>query len=304
MSDSYVTSKATIKCSCGDKSARLTVYPDRTVFLTGMPMANVSDHVSLYNIAPFGKCHTTAYPPTGSATAANHGTLTPMPCVPGTVSEWRNGKSDYLVKGKPALLKSSYCRCQWGGIITIINDGQQDTGTPDMSKDVLESHNERIYLTGAAANIEEPITPQIFIENAIKYKGSSYSMNNRIGPNSFDCSGLVQVAAGLSTWTTSNKTEIEKKFDLVLFSDNKMLLKDSSEMNKFISQLQSGDVLIWDKKWGHKCYGGTGHTMIYINDGTTFEARGRNGVNYYNDLKKYWLIDENYGYPLVYRLKS
>ena len=59
--------------------------------LTEKPMANISDHVSMYNIAPFGKCHTVAYPPTGSATAANHGHLTPMPCVPGTVSEWING---------------------------------------------------------------------------------------------------------------------------------------------------------------------------------------------------------------------
>lgn len=302
--DSYVCSGATLRCPFGDRTSKLVIYPDRRVYLTGQPMANVSDRIALYNIHPFGKCRTTSYPATGAATAANHGVLTPMPCVPGTVNDWQHGKSDYIVMGHPALLKTSFCRCQWGGIITITDDGQRDTGGPDMSRDVLEFHNEKIYLTGAAANIEEPITPQEFIENAIKYKGSSYSMNNRIGPISFDCSGLVQVAAGLSTWTTSNKTEIEKKFDLVLFSDNKMLLKDSSEMNKFISQLQSGDVLVWDKKWGHKCYGGTGHTMIYINDGTTFEARGRNGVNYYNDLKRYWLIDDNYGYPLVYRLKS
>lgn len=142
MSDSYVTSQATIKCSCGDKCAKLTVYPDRTVFLTDKPMANTSDHVSMYNIAPFGKCHTVAYPPTGSATAANHGHLTPMPCVPGTISEWVNGKGDYIVKGKPALLKSSYCRCKWGGIITITDDGQVDTGNPDLDKQRIETEEE------------------------------------------------------------------------------------------------------------------------------------------------------------------
>lgn len=142
MSDSYVTSQATIKCSCGDKCAKLKVYPDRTVFLTDKPMANTSDHVSMYNIAPFGKCHTVAYPPTGSATAANHGHLTPMPCVPGTISEWVNGKGDYIVKGKPALLKSSYCRCKWGGIITITDDGQVDTGNPDLDKQRIETEEE------------------------------------------------------------------------------------------------------------------------------------------------------------------
>ena len=142
MADSYVTSKATIKCSCGDKCSQLTVYPDRTVFLTEKPMANISDHISLYNIAPFGKCHTTSYPATGSATAANHGTLTPMPCVPGTVSEWLNGKDDYLIKGKSALLKSSYCRCQWGGIITITDEGQVDTGNPNLSFENAETAEE------------------------------------------------------------------------------------------------------------------------------------------------------------------
>lgn len=139
MSDSYVTSQAMIKCSCGDKCTKLTIYPDRTVFLTEKPMANTSDHVSMYNIVPFGKCHTTAYPPTGSATAANHGTLTPMPCVPGTVTEWLNGKDDYIIKGKPALLKSSYCKCKWGGIITIIDDGQVNTGCANLSKENKET---------------------------------------------------------------------------------------------------------------------------------------------------------------------
>ena len=141
-SDSYVCSGATMRCSFGDKSARLTVYPDRTVFLTGQPMANISDHTSLYNIAPFGKCHTTRYPATGAATAAAHGRLTPMPCVPGTMTNWRNGKNDYIIKGSPALLKSSYCKCCYGGIIRIVKDGQVDTGAADLSKQSIETAEE------------------------------------------------------------------------------------------------------------------------------------------------------------------
>ncbi len=141
-SDSYVCSGATMRCSFGDKSARLMVYPDLTVFLTGQPMANISDHTSLYNIAPFGKCHTTRYPATGAATAAAHGRLTPMPCVPGTKSNWRNGKNDYIIKGNPALLKSSYCKCCYGGIIRIVKDGQVDTGTADLSKQSIETAEE------------------------------------------------------------------------------------------------------------------------------------------------------------------
>lgn len=142
MSDSYVTSKATMKCSCGDRTAKLTVYPDRTVDLTEKPMANISDHISLYNIAGFGRCHTTRFPATGAATAANHGHLTPMPCVPGTVTDWVNGKDDYIIRGNSALLKTSYCRCKWGGIIRIVDDGQVDTGTADLSKENAKSEEE------------------------------------------------------------------------------------------------------------------------------------------------------------------
>ena len=154
MSDSYVTSKATLKCSFGDKTSKLTVYPDRTVELTTKPTANISDHISLYNIVPFGKCHTTRYPATGAATAANKGKLTPMPCVPGTVTEWVNGKNDYIIKGKPALLKSSYCRCQWGGIITITDDGQIDTGSADLSKENAKSEEEMKAETEEKQKIE------------------------------------------------------------------------------------------------------------------------------------------------------
>lgn len=142
MADSYVTSGAKIKCSFGDRMSTLTVYPDRTGFLTEKPVANVSDHTSMYNIAPFGKCHTTNYPPTGSATSANHGCLTPMPCVPGTHSKWQNGKNDYIIKGDAALLKSSYCRCCYGGIITIVDDGQIDTGDADLSRKSAETEDE------------------------------------------------------------------------------------------------------------------------------------------------------------------
>lgn len=138
MASSYVCSKAKIKCSYGDKVSTLTVFPDRTVWLSNEPQANISDHLSMQNIAPFGKCHTTAYPATGSATSANHGCLTPMPCIPGTINNWLHGKEDCIIKGNPALLNTSYCKCQWGGIITIVSDGQKDTGVPDIHKEVKE----------------------------------------------------------------------------------------------------------------------------------------------------------------------
>lgn len=134
MADSYVCSGATMKCSMGTSQAKLTVLPSRTVFLTGQPMANISDHLSMVNLAPFGRCRSMGFPATASATAANHGSLTPMPCMHNTPFPWMGGKNDYIVKGDPALLKSSTCQCMWGGTISIVNDGQIDTGPADISR--------------------------------------------------------------------------------------------------------------------------------------------------------------------------
>lgn len=150
MSDSYVCSKAKMKCSYGDKISTLTIFPSRTVWLTGAPQANISDYVSMSNIAPFGKCHTVAYPPTGSATSANHGRLTPMPCVPGTHFPWMGGQTDLLLQGEPALLKSSRLQCIYGGVITLTDDGQ----TPGDTVPPATVAKER-YLTPGKTRSEE-----------------------------------------------------------------------------------------------------------------------------------------------------
>lgn len=140
--DSYVCSKAKIRCTYGDKISTLTVLPDRTIWLTGQPQANISDHRSMVNIAPFGKCRTTAYPPTAAATAAAHGKLTPMPCVPNTPFPWMNGKDDVILKGDPALLKTSKCKCIYGGTITITDDGQTQGAPPDLLKEPPINHQD------------------------------------------------------------------------------------------------------------------------------------------------------------------
>lgn len=134
MADSYVCSGAMMKCTMGTTPARLTVLPIRTVFLTGQPMANISDHLTMVNLAPFGLCRSLGFPATASATAAALGTLTPMPCMHNTPFPWMGGKMDYLVQNQPALLKSCKCQCMWGGTISLVNDGQMGEGTQWVSK--------------------------------------------------------------------------------------------------------------------------------------------------------------------------
>lgn len=129
MADSYVCSGAMMKCTMGTSPAKLTVLPARTVNLTGTPQANINDHKSMVNLAPFGLCRSMGFPQTAAATAAAHGTLTPMPCMHNTPVPWMGGKMDYHIKGQPALLKSCKCQCMWGGTISFVNDGQIGEGT-------------------------------------------------------------------------------------------------------------------------------------------------------------------------------
>ena len=144
MADSYVCSGAIMVCSCGTTPADLTVFPSRTVYLTGQPMANISDHIPNQNIHPFGLCTTCGNP----VVSAAHGT--PQPCIPMTLKSWQGGKGDYLIKDQPALLKSSTCQCKWGGVIRIIDDGQHGEGTQWVSKsqeegfDTNQSYNDEI----------------------------------------------------------------------------------------------------------------------------------------------------------------
>lgn len=153
MSDSYVCSGATMRCSMGTSQAKLTVLPSRTVFLTGQPMANISDHLSMVNLAPFGRCRSLGFPATASATAANHGSLTPMPCMHNTPFPWTGGKNDYLVKGNPALLKSSTCSCMWGGTISVVEDGQKDTGAADLNHTEIEDfEKDQVKTEGLSAD--------------------------------------------------------------------------------------------------------------------------------------------------------
>lgn len=119
----YVCTGATLRCTMGTSCPKLKATP-KNVSLTGKEQANVADYVSLKNIPGFGKCRSLKYPPTASATAAHHGKLTPMPCVPGTCPKWKVIDKDSLICGEPALLKPATLKCMYGGTISIVDPGQ------------------------------------------------------------------------------------------------------------------------------------------------------------------------------------
>lgn len=130
----YTCSGAVLKCSRGTSNGSLVTTP-KSVSLCGQQQGNIADHISMVNIRPFGRCRSLAYPPTAAATSANHGHLTPMPCVPGTPSVWSIVDANSIICGKPALLNTAKLRCVYGGEISIISPGQslETTGANDVS---------------------------------------------------------------------------------------------------------------------------------------------------------------------------
>lgn len=221
-------------CSFGDKIATLVVYPDRTVYLSDSPMANISDHISLHNIQCFGKCHTTGYPSTGNATSANHGKLTPMPCVPGTVFEWE-GKGDYIVRGKAAIQNTSYCRCKWGGIIHIIHDGQKpETFDAAYYEQILADNFKE------KAPVEEEKHPWLDMAEYIPVAGSILGMIRAITGNkghkekffmfALNLGFLVLDIAGLFTFgaTTAASMAAKAGTKAAIKATGKYLLKETA----------------------------------------------------------------------------
>jgi Domain of unknown function (DUF4280) len=121
---SYVVVGAILSCSNGSKLSRLKMPFSHGVFVKGKPQMNIMDFIPNVNIMPFGKCSSLKNPAVASATAANNGVLTPMPCTPLTTMPWIDGKADKVVGDHPALLNKSTNMCFHCGLIKIEDDGQ------------------------------------------------------------------------------------------------------------------------------------------------------------------------------------
>jgi len=116
---------AMMQCTMGLAPSSLVVVPKGTpVFGAGVFSATTMDHMPMMNIVPFGMCKTPANPMVAAATTAALGVLTPMPCIPVTVSPWVPGATKVTINGSPALHDGCKLTCMWGGSISITSPGQ------------------------------------------------------------------------------------------------------------------------------------------------------------------------------------
>ncbi|MDR3013668.1 MAG: DUF4280 domain-containing protein [Chitinispirillales bacterium] len=122
----YVCKGAKLKCSMGSKQSALGVtHLKNPVKSHKKNMACIMDHKPVDNIRPFGLCKTPINPAVAAATAAAGGKLQEMPCIPNTVTPWIKGKTNVLIKGKPALMDNCKLMCMWAGVIKVVNAGQK-----------------------------------------------------------------------------------------------------------------------------------------------------------------------------------
>ena len=115
---------ATMMCSFGMAPSSLVVLPTNRVLTSEVTDANIMDHIPMTNIMPFGMCMSPANPEVASATAAAMGVLTPMPCIPVTLSPWVPGAPTVLLGNAPALDNVSTLMCTWGGAISFVTPGE------------------------------------------------------------------------------------------------------------------------------------------------------------------------------------
>ena len=125
----HVVDGATLQCTVGTMPSMLGVLPQKLAWST-TPEATILDHVPTTNIRPFGLCMSIANPQVAAATSAALGVLTPQPCIPCTATPWTPGVPGNTLGGTPILNDTSTLQCNWGGVITVTNAGQQTAQVP------------------------------------------------------------------------------------------------------------------------------------------------------------------------------
>ena len=125
-----VVNGAQLACSFGTTPSQMAVLPVNRTDVAEQPAANIQDHVPLLNIQSFGMCMSPSNPQVAAATAAALGVFTPQPCIPVTPAPWTPGAATMVIAQFPALDNASTCSCVWGGVISVVDPGQQTVEIP------------------------------------------------------------------------------------------------------------------------------------------------------------------------------
>lgn len=118
MSKTSVCHGAMLQCIFGSTQSFLLVPRHATGTEALQAFATVEDSRPLSNIQPFGNCFAAAHPLAHTGAA---------PCVPQTHSLWELRAPSVRYEQRVALRSDAALRCGYGGVITVIQAGQQTT---------------------------------------------------------------------------------------------------------------------------------------------------------------------------------
>lgn len=110
-----VCAGAMLQCSFGAAPSSLMVLPINQV-MGNTPLANIMDQKPMVNILGFGVC--------------NQVPSMPRPCTFVPAGSWLPGSPKVLIKNAPALNQSCKLMCGVGGVISILNPGQNSIQVP------------------------------------------------------------------------------------------------------------------------------------------------------------------------------
>ena len=106
MEVNLVIDGATLECSLGSKTSKMSVPVSHGCMVQNKNVANISDCVQDVNILSFSKCSRQGL------------------CRPKITSKWIKGQQDCILDGEFALLDICVVSCFYGGIIKVKDSGQ------------------------------------------------------------------------------------------------------------------------------------------------------------------------------------
>lgn len=111
MDKKTVSENAILECPLGTKKSLLKVPQSHGISSQGRNAANIADNVVGYNIFEFGSCNRNS---------------PPVSCTPMIKTKWLKGKEDCILGTEPTLMEDCIIPCCYGGVIKIIQCGQNE----------------------------------------------------------------------------------------------------------------------------------------------------------------------------------
>lgn len=111
MNRSSVCNGAMLRCSLGSVPGTLVVLRPSLSADTMQAIGTVQDSRPMENILPFGTCSAAAHPLISTGAA---------PCIPQTNEVWTQQTPSIRYQGQAALRGDATLRCEYGGIISVI----------------------------------------------------------------------------------------------------------------------------------------------------------------------------------------